>query len=140
MANISVVFRRAHIDDFDNLVKTHSICFGDNLANYDFEIWINSRWCYVACIDNRCVGYVTFIPIGVKHYILDHVGILPEFRKQGLAARLCEFAAQHYRGCLIEADSISRAGRRLLKHLRYKKPRNYDSYILEQQLWKSHQS
>ena len=63
--------------DLNNLEITH------NEANHAFEVWINGR-----------LSKLDYI-LDAKNFVITHVGVHPEFRGQGLAAKIVEAGLQY---------------------------------------------
>lgn len=65
--------------DLDKLEITH------NLANHAFEVWIDG---YLSKLDYMQEG---------KNFVITHVGVHPNYRGQGVAAKIVEAGLQYAR-------------------------------------------
>ena len=65
--------------DLDKLEVTH------NQANHAFEVWIDGHLSKLDYIQDA------------KNFVITHVGVYPEFRGQGLAAKIVEAGLQYAR-------------------------------------------
>ena len=65
--------------DLEKLVVNH------NEANHTFEVWIDGQLSKLDYIQDA------------KNFVITHVGVYPEHRGQGVAAKIVEAALQHAR-------------------------------------------
>ena len=63
--------------DLNQLAVTH------NEANHMFEVWIDGR-----------LSKLDYIRDG-KNFVITHVGVYPEYRNQGIAARIVQAALEY---------------------------------------------
>jgi len=63
--------------DLDKLEVTH------NQANHAFEVWIDGQLSKLDYIQDA------------KNFVITHVGVYPEFRGQGVAAKIVEAGLQY---------------------------------------------
>lgn len=54
----------------------------------------NSVW-YLSCFDNEVMGFAALFDNG-KHYFLDNLYVLPQYRNEGVAREIvCEIVSEH---------------------------------------------